>query len=119
MKSPFIGVGIGNWKINSVEYDRKYMEDYTVPYHMHNDFLQIFAETGIIGFILYFGIFAYLTLILVHKLINKKLKFQHLILLMCLITYIVDANFNFPHERSEIQAIFPIIIGLILYFEKD
>ena len=119
LKSPFIGVGIGNWKINSVEYDRKYMENYTVPYHMHNDFLQIFAETGIIGFILYFGIFAYLTLILVHKLINKKLKFQHLILLMCLTTYIVDANFNFPHERSEIQAIFPIIIGLILYFEKD
>ena len=117
-KTPIIGVGIGNWKINSINYDRQYMDDYTVPYHMHNDFLQIFVETGLFGFLLYTCFFIYLFYILVNKIIKEDFNVKTFILLMCLITYVIDANLNFPHERSEIQSIFPLIIGLILYFEK-
>ena len=41
---PLFGVGYGNWKIFSMFYNKNFMRDYVVPYHAHNDFLQIFAE---------------------------------------------------------------------------
>ena len=34
MKSnPFFGVGLGNWKLKSIEYDAKDILGYVVPYH--------------------------------------------------------------------------------------
>ena len=95
------------------------MNDYTVPYHMHNDFLQIFAETGVIGFILYIGIFGYLAFNIIFKTFRSGFKLEFVILFSCLLIYIIDANLNFPHERSEIHSIFPLILGLIIYFEKN
>ena len=38
-ENPFIGVGLGNWKVKSIDYDNKLMTSYTVQYHAHNDFL--------------------------------------------------------------------------------
>ena len=55
--NPIFGVGFGNWKFKSIDYDKKDIFGYTVPYHAHSDFIQIGAELGIIGFILYLGIF--------------------------------------------------------------
>ena len=51
--NPIIGVGFGNWKLESIKYDKDASIQYIVPYHMHNDFLQIGAELGLIGFVLY------------------------------------------------------------------
>ena len=55
--NPFFGVGFGNWKFKSIEYDKKNMKGYTVPYHAHSDFIQLGAELGILGFLLYSGLF--------------------------------------------------------------
>ena len=55
--NPIFGVGFGNWKFKSIDYDKKDIFGYTVPYHAHSDFIQIGAELGIIGFVLYLGIF--------------------------------------------------------------
>ena len=53
MKSnPVFGVGLGNWKLKSIEYDAKDILGYVVPYHAHSDFIQLGAELGIIGFLL-------------------------------------------------------------------
>ena len=49
---PFTGLGIGSWKIFSISYGNENMRDYVVPYHAHNDFLQILAELGVLGGIL-------------------------------------------------------------------
>jgi O-antigen ligase len=58
MKSNLIfGAGLGNWKLKSIEYDSKEIQGYIVPYHAHSDFIQLGAELGIIGFLLYLGIF--------------------------------------------------------------
>ena len=55
MKSnPFFGVGLGNWKLKSIEYDAKDILGYVVPYHAHSDFIQLGAELGIIGFFIVF-----------------------------------------------------------------
>ena len=39
INSPIIGVGLGNWKIVSIERDKENIISYIVPYTMHNDFL--------------------------------------------------------------------------------
>ena len=74
LENPIIGVGLGNWKIHATEYDKPFMKDYTVPYHVHNDFLEIFAEIGIIGFILYYGIFLWIFILLFKKIKTKNHK---------------------------------------------
>ena len=56
-ETPFLGVGLGNWKFKSIMFDANDIEGYIVPYHAHSDFIQLGAELGIIGFILYLGIF--------------------------------------------------------------
>ena len=45
-KNPILGIGIGNWKIETIRYDAKNLEGYRVPNHAHNDFLQVTAESG-------------------------------------------------------------------------
>ena len=55
--NPIMGVGLGNWKLKSIQYDADDIEGYVVPYHAHSDFIQLGAELGIIGFLLYLSIF--------------------------------------------------------------
>ena len=69
-ETPVFGVGLGNWKLKSIHHDRFDIDGYIVPYHAHSDFIQLGAELGIIGFILYLGIFIfaiYFSLILLFK----------------------------------------------------
>ena len=48
ISNPILGVGLGNWKLKSIEYDSKDIIGYVVPYHAHSDFIQLGAELGII-----------------------------------------------------------------------
>ena len=117
-KSPIMGVGIGNWKLNSLEYDSTYMNNYQVQYHMHNDFLQVFAELGIIGFLL----FCYFIFLIGWRLLKYSFNKSHLfysLLFISFIAYFVDLSFNFPHERSEIQSIFASLIAVVFLLKKN
>ena len=42
--NPVFGVGIGNWKLSSIFYDKEDINGYIVPYHAHSDFIQLGAE---------------------------------------------------------------------------
>ena len=57
LNNPIFGTGIGNWKFESINYDRLQIDGYIVPYHAHSDFIQLGAELGFIGFFLYVFIF--------------------------------------------------------------
>ncbi len=109
-----IGVGLGNWKIKSVDYDKKDVVGYTIPYHTHNDFLEISSELGIIGLILYLLIFIFPFLgIFQHKEGNKLINVNTIILLAGII-YFIDANLQFPHARPVMQV--PFILILVLTY---
>ena len=71
LSNPIIGVGLGNWKLKSIEYDKEKLSGYVVPYHAHSDFIQLGAELGVIGFSLYLGIFL-LVIFFAYKLIIDK-----------------------------------------------
>lgn len=119
LENPFLGIGIGSWELESIKRDSKNIENYTVPYHVHNDYLEVLAETGLLGFILYFGIF-FLT---VYRLIlftiknREKLKenYWSIVLIISLGIFFIDSFFNFPFARTFImnQIFLFISLGLV------
>jgi O-antigen ligase len=48
-KHPLLGAGYGNWKLASIPYEKERATDLFVPYHSHNDFIEMFADLGLIG----------------------------------------------------------------------
>lgn len=106
LENPLMGIGIGNWKLESIKTDSHNLKGYTVPYHSHNDFLEIGAETGI------FGMIAFI-LLLIYPLIffEKEINIKNLILLFSFIIYIFDSLINFPFARPANILIFLLILA--------
>ena len=52
--NPIIGVGIGNWKLKSIDYDKKNIYGFIIPYHAHNDFIQLGVELVFLDYFLCF-----------------------------------------------------------------
>jgi len=118
----FFGVGIGNWKIYSVKYWANEMPSYVVPKHVHNDLLEIFAETGFFGFTAYFLFFLFIIIKLTSILVNTLNFNQPLLNSLILIPFIVlliDTNLNFPLDRPAIQAYFIICIAVLETFIQE
>ena len=123
--NPLFGVGLGNWKFKSIDYDKKDIFGYTVPYHAHSDFIQIGAELGVIGFLLYLGVFFLAFLYGYKTLINKTFSKQQRLFISVIVTslavYSIDANLNFPIARPQMLVIWALIIAIISngYFSED
>ena len=122
--NPIFGTGIGNWKIKSIDYDKLDIQGYVVPYHAHSDFIQIGAELGIIGFLLYLGVFVLSALFVLKVLRTQQLperdKVFSFILVIALGVYFVDANLNFPIARPQVLCTWALIIALInFYYQKS
>ena len=105
---PVLGVGIGNWKLTSIQRANKFLAGYRVPFRVHNDFLEVAAEIGIIGGLLfaYFIFFPFISS-LVKTLRSNKFEIGFLIFLIVGV-YIIDSLLNFPMHR-------PVIISYLLF----
>ena len=119
-KNPIIGVGIGNWKLTSIDYDREDISGYVVPYHAHSDFIQLGAELGFVGFLLYLGIFlmaAYFAFIILFRSdLDRDNKWFVFLLITALGVYFIDANLNFPIARPQVLAPWALIMALITFY---
>ena len=115
--SPILGVGLGNWKLKSIYYDRNDIKGYIVPYHAHSDFIQLGAELGILGFLLYFGIFIitgiYLLRILARKDLSDETVVFYGICLGYMGIYFIDSNLNFPIARPQVLAPLTLVLALV------
>ncbi|MDC1216927.1 O-antigen ligase family protein [Flavobacteriaceae bacterium] len=118
--NPIFGVGLGNWKLKSIDYDSKDIVGYVVPYHAHSDFIQLGAELGIVGFLLYLSVFVW-AVFFVYRLIrysdrSVEEKVFLFLLLTALGVYSIDANLNFPIARPQVLVIWTMIMALINYY---
>lgn len=118
-RSPLVGVGLGNWKLGNKDpyYSQSNRDRFLYPLRVHNDFLQILAETGILGFIPYVLLFIMLSggiLLLFFKNQDSEKRWTFLVLALALIAYGLDASLNFPLERTPIQGLFAILASLII-----
>jgi len=115
ISNPLLGVGFGNWKLESIKYDKEASIEYIVPYHMHNDFLQFGAELGLIGIILYLLFFCSSFFKYLIDLKNFKIRHDSKALVIFLFfTYMFfDSNLNFPFARPMIYIQFLLFIAFI------
>jgi len=118
---PITGVGAGNWKINSANYYRvnnynfkKGQMNWLRP---HNDYLWVFAEKGVIGFLLYLLMFgfaiAYILKLLFAEILQER-KVLLLFLLSGIICYMTVSFFSFPLERINQQAYFALLLAAVI-----
>lgn len=115
-KHPFIGDGYGNWKLASIPYEKERANDLFVPYHAHNDYLETFADLGIVGGCLYIALFVLVGLFTLKIWRDETLKKYHFtatISLMAIVCYFVDAMLNFPTERTSMQTMLTVSAFLV------
>jgi O-antigen ligase len=85
---------------------------------MHNDFLEVAAELGIIGLILFILIFYYA--IKNSWDLFSRVKSDPLVFVgpTILLVYIIDANLNFPFTRGSQLFYLSFVLALSLYYKK-
>ncbi len=123
IENPILGIGTGNWELISVDKESKNMQGYIIPYHVHNDFLEITAESGLIGGFLYFFVIFFIIYLLLRKLLfqinlNKDYFFS-LILILSLGSYLFDSLFNFPSARPLQQINLFFVLSISIVYLKD
>lgn len=117
LDNPFIGTGIGNWKIFSIKYDNSYIDGYIVPYHAHNDFIQLLVELGALG-LLFYVLFIFFSIRKLFKIGLFNDKINYLFMGIAGI-YFIDSMLNFPIARPISQIFLIFFISLIsMYKEK-
>lgn len=118
-KNPWMGCGYGNWKLASLIYENKFTgtaENY-IALHCHNDFLELAADIGIPGALLYFSLFICVAIYTCKKWLLKtspEILLTSVVASMALSAYFIDACFNFPMERPVMQLFFAFALATSL-----
>ncbi len=115
----FTGVGLGNWKIEILKIQSPLSDTFTYMTRTHNDFIEVLAETGIFGGLFFIAVILLPILIFVVLLFKKTgtgLMKELFIPALGLLCYSVDAFFNFPAERPEIQTLFATYLACAIAF---
>ena len=114
-KNPVFGVGLGNWQLESLPYETKFLDGLTISIHTHNDFLEIASETGVLNGLIYLSLFAMLFLLnlnIFFRSKNYESRVISLFVLLSVIVYSIDAFLNFPLYRCTIQVHFALFFAL-------
>lgn len=114
-KNPVLGIGLGNYQVESIPYEKTAANGFVVSLHTHNDFLEITAETGILNGLIYLSLFICIAGINLKKILrsnDKKTRMISVLILMSLIVYGVDSSLNFPMYRPTIQIFFALMLAL-------
>ena len=117
LSSPIFGVGLGNWKLKSIDYGKYDIKGYVVPYHAHSDFIQLGAELGVIGFFSYLSIFIFLTYMGFRIFLNQFEPIEKRLFIFLMIVslgiYSVDSSLNFPIVRPQVLIVWTFLLAII------
>ncbi len=122
---PILGSGIGTFKYNTLRYQAKFFEQgqnrslyhYRFAVATHNEYLQLWAELGIIGL----GIFIWLIisyfncgLKILRKIKNKHRQGIIIGLMAAVVAVLVDGIFGFPLHLPATVVLFWLALGLTM-----
>jgi len=122
---PLLGSGIGTFKYNTLRYqaeffsqgDNRSLYPYGIAFHAHNEYLQLWAELGIIGL----GIFLWMVIGYFYyglkflRKIKDNYKQGIIIGLMgAVMAVLVDGIFGFPLHLPATVLVFWLFLGLTL-----
>ncbi len=128
-KNSLFGIGAGNWQIHFSENgldkfpDPAVRNGITTFQRPHNDFLWVFSEAGIIGFLAYIAIFCILIYYLFRLFKNSeniKSIWLYSALIASISGYLFIALTDFPFERIEHQILLFLLFAIIFteYYSK-
>ncbi|MBL7806178.1 MAG: O-antigen ligase family protein [Saprospiraceae bacterium] len=114
----WLGVGSGSWKFwlpsKSIEGGYRLTEGNVVFTRAHNDYLEVRSETGIIGVVLFCGMWV-LAFWLGGKALHKTSTPGLAAAMGGCAAYCVIQYFDFPRERMEFQVLLAIFFALMVH----
>jgi len=128
--NPWFGSGIGTFKINYQNYQADYLQENPedIKYWIkageaHNEYLQIWAELGIIGLVLFLTIiYFFYSLIIDFFNVNNEKKGKEKIIIIGLCTgitcFLIHSLFSFPLHVPALGSAFFMMTGLTVRFAK-
>ena len=125
---PWLGVGLGNFKLHyplyhrAVELDWTFDEEHQLE-RTHNDHLQILAEVGLLGLVAWISIFVAAFYVAWICLRARKgwIPTQAFFVCLGIVSFLVVACFSFPMERAIPPVYLFALLGLLgfLHFETS
>ena len=127
---PLLGSGIGTFKYNTLKYqaeffsqgDNRSLYPYGIAHNTHNEYLQIWAELGIIGLGIFLWMvisYFYYGLKFLKKAKDNYYKQGTIIGLMgAVMAVLVDGIFGFPLHLPATVVIFWLFLGITLAIEE-
>lgn len=116
--NPIKGYGVGGHKLAIMRVEAPQKHNFVVSDHAHNDYLEMWSELGVFGLISYLLVFASAFFLFIKTQwkinISKITRFISFVGLLCVVTYMNDAMFNFPLERADCQFYLALGMALIL-----
>ena len=104
LKSPIIGIGLGNSGYITIQVERNFFT------YLHNNFVELLATTGIIGFALYYSIYCYI-FYYCFKFIHSKNKYLIATLVIFLINTILEYGFvTYYSKTTYIYILFGLVV---------
>jgi O-antigen ligase len=114
---PFTGFGLANWKVFTPDYGAVSFSAFTRLQNPHNDFLWIWAEMGLSGFLSYLFLLFFLLRaalkILIHADTSQE-KLLGLLIFGGLLGFVIFSCFSFPKERIFSMIILAMYSAIIL-----
>lgn len=116
------GVGNGSWKFwfpsKNIEGGYRLQEQNVIFTRVHNDYLEIRSEMGMVGALLFCTIFvvAFLTAIwAIRKQSGERQRHDVLVLSIGLLGYCIIQYFDFPRERIEMQVMLAVLLAYLAF----
>ncbi len=121
------GVGSGSWKFwlpsKNIEGAHRLQEQHIVFTRAHNDYLEVRAEMGMVGAVLFCSIFILAILAAVRGMRRAETPARekhHLFVMTAgLAGYCIIQYFDFPRERIEMQVVLAVLLAGIVFYTRD
>lgn len=121
----WLGVGNGSWKFlfpsKSISGGYRLQEKDVVFTRVHNDYLEVRSEMGIIGAVLFIGLFVSAFLLggmALRRHTDARVRHDLLALLTGLLGYCIIQYFDFPRERIEMQILLALLFAAIMHYSR-
>jgi len=120
------GVGNGSWKFwlpsKSIEGAYRLQEKSIVFTRAHNDYLEIRAEMGMVGALLFVALFVAAFLAAAAAMLrvaDQRQRHDLLVVSAGLLGYCIIQYFDFPRERIEMQAILALLLAWMAFGSRS
>mgnify|MGYP003681900109 CR=1 FL=1 len=125
---PIFGLGIGTFKMNYLEYQSEFLKDnpYYVKYsgkagEAHNEYLQMWAEIGIVSLGIFIGFILMFYSLIIDYLKKNDIEKEKIIvfgLVLGITCFLIHSLFTFPLHVPALGVTFFALLGLTVVYTR-